>query len=186
MAVSKGITSGYIPMGAVLMRPHVAASFDDEWFPLGSTQTGNPIACAAACAALDAYENDGLIENAARMGKVLAQGLEDLKTRHPSVSDVRSLGLLASIELTADPATDAPFSTAPNHAAVNDLIKRPAGGARAGSQDLPQRPPDRPAALYRCGARSPTPSGFSTRSWTRSTRRSAERRECLLLDRAEG
>ena len=69
MAVSKGITSGYIPMGAVLMRPHVAANFDDAWFPLGSTQTGNPIACAAACAALDAYENDGLIENAARDGR---------------------------------------------------------------------------------------------------------------------
>ena len=124
MAVSKGITSGYIPMGAVLMRPHVAARFDDAWFPVGSTQTANPIACAAASAALDAYRDDGLIENAAAMGAVLAAGLDDLKRRHPCVSDVRSLGLLGAIELTADPATDAPFSTAPDHGAVNDLIKR--------------------------------------------------------------
>ena len=124
MAVSKGITSGYVPMGAVLMRPHVAARFDDEWFPLGSTQTANPIACAAACAALDAYRDDGLIENAAAMGAVLAAGLDGLKARHPCVSDVRSLGLLGAIELTADPTTDAPFSTAPTHAALNDHIKR--------------------------------------------------------------
>ena len=124
MAVSKGITSGYVPMGAVLMRPHVAANFDDSWFPVGSTQTANPIACAAASAALEVYEEDGLIENAAKMGVVLADGLEDLKARHACVSDVRSLGLLGAIELTADPATDAPFSTAPNQAALNDLIKR--------------------------------------------------------------
>ncbi len=124
MAVSKGITSGYVPMGAVLMRPHVAASFDEDWFPMGSTQTANPLACAAACAALDAYENDGLIENAARMGTVLAAGLGGLKARHACVSDVRSLGLLASIELTADPASDAPFSTAPNHRALNETMKR--------------------------------------------------------------
>ena len=152
MAVSKGITSGYIPMGAVLMRPHVAANFDDEWFPLGSTQTGNPIACAAACAALDAYENDGLIENAARMGEVLAEALEDIKAHHPCISDVRSLGLLGAIELTADPETDAPFSTAPNHGAINDLIKRRLIEHGLEAADLSQRHPHRPAALHRRGA----------------------------------
>lgn len=107
-------------MGAVLMRPHVAACFDDDWFPMGSTQTANPIACAA----LDTYEEDGLVENAARMGEVLAAGLEGLKASHPCVSDVRSLGLLGAIELTADPASDAPFSTAPNHVALNEPMKR--------------------------------------------------------------
>ena len=124
MAVSKGITSGYVPMGAVLMRPHVAARFDDQWFPVGSTQTANPIACAAASAALEVYRDEGLIENAARMGDVLAEGFAELQAHHPCVSDVRSLGLLGAIELTGEPESDAPFSTAPNHAAVNDLIKR--------------------------------------------------------------
>ena len=152
MAVSKGITSGYIPMGAVLMRPHVAASFDDEWFPLGSTQTGNPIACAAACAALDAYENDGLIENAARMGKVLAAGPRGPQDA-PSERFGRSLARPAGVDRAHRRSRDRralldraqPRSRQRPHQA-------PAGGARAGSQDLPQRPPDRPAALYRRGA----------------------------------
>ena len=121
---AKGLTSGYVPMGVVLMRDHVARHFDDSWIPVGSTQTANPIACAAAVATLEAYEEDGLIENAAAMGVVLRQRLEELKQDHASISDVRSLGLLACVELVADAKTRQPLSANFGHGEHIEWIKR--------------------------------------------------------------
>ncbi len=123
MSVSKGITSGYVPMGAVLMRDHVARFFDDTWIPLGSTQTANVLACAAAIAVIESYRDDGLIENAAKLGPVLASGLDRLKARHACISDVRSLGLLGSVELVADPETRTPL-TAARHGAIIERLKQ--------------------------------------------------------------
>ncbi|MDP6590404.1 MAG: aminotransferase class III-fold pyridoxal phosphate-dependent enzyme [Alphaproteobacteria bacterium] len=121
---AKGLTSGYVPMGVVLMRDHIARHFDDNWIPLGSTQTANPIACAAAVAALDAYEEDGLIENAAAMGVVLSDSLEELKRGHACISDVRSLGLLACVELVSDAETGEPLSAKFGHGDSIEWIKR--------------------------------------------------------------
>jgi len=121
---AKGLTSGYVPMGVVMMRDHVARHFDDNWIPVGSTQTANPIACAAAVATLDAYEEDGLIENAAAMGVVLRDGLEKLKAKHAVISDVRNLGLLACIELVSDGATREPLSASFGHGESIAWIKR--------------------------------------------------------------
>ena len=121
---AKGITSGYVPMGVVLMRDHVARHFDESWIPVGSTQTGNPIACAAAVATLKAYEEDGLIENAAAMGVVLRDGLDELKRSHDCISDVRSLGLLACVELVSDGATREPLSAKFGHGEEIEWIKR--------------------------------------------------------------
>jgi len=121
---AKGLTSGYVPMGVVLMRDHIARHFDDTWIPVGSTQTANPIACAAAVATLEAYEEDGLIENAAAMGVVLRDGLEKLKAKHATISDVRNLGLLACVELVSDGVTRAPLSASFGHGESIAWIKR--------------------------------------------------------------
>ena len=121
---AKGITSGYVPMGVVMMRDHIARHFDDNWIPVGSTQTANPIACAAAVATLEAYEEDGLIENAAAMGVVLRDGLEKLKAKHDVISDVRNLGLLACIELVSDGVTREPLSASFGHDESIAWIKR--------------------------------------------------------------
>ncbi len=121
---AKGLTSGYVPMGVVLMRDHIARHFNDNWIPVGSTQTANPIACAAAVAALDAYEEDGLIENAAAMGVVLRDSLDILMRDHACISDVRSLGLLACVELVSDGATGEPLSAKFGHGDSIEWIKR--------------------------------------------------------------
>ncbi|HJN61390.1 MAG TPA: aminotransferase class III-fold pyridoxal phosphate-dependent enzyme, partial [Alphaproteobacteria bacterium] len=96
----------------------------DNWIPVGSTQTANPIACAAAVAALDAYEEDGLIENAAAMGVVLRDSLDILMRDHACISDVRSLGLLACVELVSDGATGEPLSAKFGHGDSIEWIKR--------------------------------------------------------------
>jgi taurine--2-oxoglutarate transaminase len=109
LVLAKGLTSGYVPMGAVIMRDHVARHFEDRMLPLGSTYAAHPLACAAALACLEEYEERGLIPHARQLGEVLFRGLRELATRHQCVGDVRGKGLLACIELVRDRATKAPL-----------------------------------------------------------------------------
>ena len=109
MTVSKGLNGGVLPLGAVLMRDGIAEHFDEEFVPVGSTQTGSPLSCAAAIAAIEAYREENVIENAALLGEHLMDRLRELKDRHPTVGDVRGLGLIASIELVADRETREPL-----------------------------------------------------------------------------
>jgi taurine--2-oxoglutarate transaminase len=109
MTLAKGLTSGYVPMGAVLLREPLARALEKRMLPLGSTYAAHPLACAAALACLEEYEGQGLIEHARRMGEVLFARLEELARRHPRVGDVRGKGLLACLELVRDRTSRAPL-----------------------------------------------------------------------------
>jgi taurine--2-oxoglutarate transaminase len=109
MVLAKGLTSGYVPMGAVLLREPLARAFDKRMLPLGSTYAAHPLACAAAMACLEEYEERGLIGHAHRMGEVLFARLREMARAHPRVGDVRGKGLLACLELVRDQKTHAPL-----------------------------------------------------------------------------
>ncbi|HEY8210976.1 MAG TPA: aminotransferase class III-fold pyridoxal phosphate-dependent enzyme [Myxococcaceae bacterium] len=110
MTVAKGLTSSYLPLGAVLLRDKIAAHFDKNVFYGGLTYNSHPMSCAAALATLRVYEEDKLIENAAKMGQVLARELAKLKEKHQSVGDVRSIGLFSILELVKDRRTREPLA----------------------------------------------------------------------------
>jgi len=110
MTMAKGLTSAYLPGGAVAMREAIAARFDDKPFYGGLTYNSHPMLCAAAIATIQVYKEDRLIENARAMGKVLASELQRMKERHPSVGDVRSIGLFGIVELVRNRATREPMA----------------------------------------------------------------------------
>ena len=128
MTMAKGITSSYIPLGAVGIRRTIADFFNDKMFPGGLTYSSHALACATALATIAVYEEDGLIERAKRTGKVMAQLMADLATRHPSVGAVRSIGLFGVIELIRNRATKqpmAPFNgAAPEMAALAKFFRQ--------------------------------------------------------------
>jgi taurine--2-oxoglutarate transaminase len=99
ISMAKGLTSSYLPLGAVGMRHHIAQYFQDNVFYGGLTYNSHPMGCAAALATIRVYEEDHLIENARKMGSVMKQLLLDLESRHPSVGAVRSIGLFGIVEL---------------------------------------------------------------------------------------
>ena len=109
ITTAKGLTSGYIPLGAVIVSEKIAKYFEDKMLWLGLTYSGHALACAAGVAALEVFEEDGLIENAAKLGKYLGQRLEEIKKRHVSVGDVRYIGLFSTIELVKDKVTKEPI-----------------------------------------------------------------------------
>lgn len=109
LVLAKGLTSGYVPMGAVVVRERIAQHFESRMLPLGSTYTAHPLACAAALACLEEYERQDLIVNAHRMGELLMVRLRELAGRHPCVGDVRGQGLLVCLELVRDRGTKAPL-----------------------------------------------------------------------------
>ncbi|HLY25348.1 MAG TPA: aminotransferase class III-fold pyridoxal phosphate-dependent enzyme [Aggregatilineales bacterium] len=110
ITMAKGLTSGYMPLGATIVTEEVASYFDTHPLVVGGTYSSHALACAAGLACVEVYEEEGLIENSARLGEVLAQGLEDLKAEHPSVGDVRGLGLFHVIELVKNRDSRAPMS----------------------------------------------------------------------------
>src|SRR5262249_12721183 len=99
ITMAKGLTSAYVQLGAVGMRRQIADHFQKNVFYGGLTYNSHPLACGAALANLAVYEEDGLIENARRLGSVMRGLLEDLQSRHPSVGETRSLGLFGIVEL---------------------------------------------------------------------------------------
>src|SRR5438552_2417227 len=109
LVLAKGLTSGYVPMGAVLFRESLGQVLEKRMMPLGSTYAAHPLACAAAHACLEEYESQGLIPHAARMGELLFERLRAIARRHPRVGDVRGKGLLACLELVRDPTSRAPL-----------------------------------------------------------------------------
>jgi len=110
MTVAKGLTSAYVPLGAAIVTDEIAQRFEDHPLYAGLTYNSHPVGCAAALACINVYKEDGLIENARRLGGVLAGELNNLKERHPSVGDVRSIGLFSLVELVKDRATRAPLT----------------------------------------------------------------------------
>jgi taurine--2-oxoglutarate transaminase len=94
----------------VIVSEEIADYFEDKYLYAGLTYSGHALACAAALATIEVYEEDSLIENAATLGDYLGEALEDIKERHPSVGDVRYIGLFSTIELVTDRETKEPFS----------------------------------------------------------------------------
>lgn len=109
MTLGKGITSGYVPLGAVVASDRVASFFESNVLLAGMTYSGHPLACAAGVATLAVYQEDGLIERSRVLGEYLLSRLAELKERHPSVGDVRGRGLFACIDLVQDKQTREPF-----------------------------------------------------------------------------
>jgi taurine---2-oxoglutarate transaminase len=110
ITMAKGLTSSYLPLGAVGMRRHIAKYFQDKVFYGGLTYNSHPMGCAAALATIRVYEEDRLIENARKMGQVLKQLLSELASRHPSVGAVRSIGLFGLVELVRNRKTREPMA----------------------------------------------------------------------------
>ena len=102
---AKGITCGYVPLGGDIVSKKIADYFDDHFLSCGLTYSAHPISCAAGCATLDVYREEQLFENSRKMGIVLGNELEALKAKHPSVGDVRYIGLFSAIELIKDTKT---------------------------------------------------------------------------------
>ncbi|MBE0668945.1 MAG: aminotransferase class III-fold pyridoxal phosphate-dependent enzyme [Anaerolineales bacterium] len=110
MTMAKGLTSAYAPLGAVAMKPEIAAAFDEHAFESGLTYTSHPISLAAAVANINAMREDKIVEHAAGMGGVLRRMLTDLGEAHPSVGEVRNIGLFGIIELVKDRKTKEPMT----------------------------------------------------------------------------
>jgi taurine--2-oxoglutarate transaminase len=108
---AKGSNSGYVPVGGVVISDPIAATFDDRVFPGGLTYSGHPLACASIVASIDAMKEEGVVENARRIGEdVLGPGLRELAERHPVIGEVRGLGVFWALDLVTDRATREPLA----------------------------------------------------------------------------
>lgn len=127
MTMAKGLTSAYVPLGAVGLRRKIADYFSDKVFPSGLTYNSHPLGCAAALATLAVYEEDGLIAQARERGILMRSLLDDLAARHPSVGAVRSIGLFGIVELVRDRAKKVPLApfagSAPEMAALGRFFR---------------------------------------------------------------
>jgi taurine---2-oxoglutarate transaminase len=106
---AKGVNSGYVPLGGVAVNEEIASTFDHRVYPGGLTYSGHPLACAAAIATITAMADEGIVDNAAAIGdKLLGPGLRELAEKHPSIGDVRGLGVFWALELVTDRSTKEP------------------------------------------------------------------------------
>lgn len=110
MTMAKGLTSGYAPLGAVAMRAEIADAYKDRVYEGGLTYNGHPVSLAAAIANIRAMQQDGLIDKAAATGQVMADMMAELKDRHPSIGETRSIGLFGILELVRDRKTKEPMA----------------------------------------------------------------------------
>ena len=125
IAMAKGLTSGYLPFGCLMVTDKIASKFDDAFLALGLTYSAHPVCCAAALENLKIYEDDNLIENAVKMEKYLNGRIEELKEKHPSIGDWRNTGLLGCLELVKNRDTKepmAPFNAKPDEMVVMNKV----------------------------------------------------------------
>ena len=108
---AKGVNSGYVPLGGVIISDAIAATFDQRVFPGGLTYSGHPLATAAAVATINTMAEEGIVEHAAQIGQsVIKPLLEELKAKHKVVGEIRGLGVFWAIELVKDRATHEPLA----------------------------------------------------------------------------
>jgi len=108
---AKGSNSGYVPVGGVIISDEIAATFNDRVFPGGLTYSGHPLACASIVGSIDAMKEEGIVENAKRIGEdVIGPGLRDLAERHKVIGEVRGLGVFWALDLVTDRATREPLA----------------------------------------------------------------------------
>jgi len=125
LCMAKGLTSGYIPLGGIIVREEIVKHFADKPLPIGLTYSAHAVACAAANAVIDVYKDENLIDNAARMGQYMEKCVAELTQKHPSIGDFRNTGLLGCIELVKNRGTKepmAPWNAGPNDMAVMNKV----------------------------------------------------------------
>jgi len=126
MTVAKGINSGYVPLGAMVVSEPICDWVSDKFLAGGLTYSGHPLACASGVASIEAFKEEGIVDNAARMGEKLGARLAELMDRHPSIGEVRGKGLMWGIELVKDRETRepmVPFNAAgPAMKPVSDVV----------------------------------------------------------------
>ncbi len=125
---AKGVNSGYVPLGGVIVSEPIVERFSAKPYPGGLTYSGHPLACAAAVATIEAMRAEAVVENAALIGvEVLGPGLTELADRHEIVGDVRGLGVFWAVELVSDRAAKTPLApyggTSPQMKAIADRAR---------------------------------------------------------------
>lgn len=120
IATAKGITAGYLPLGALIVSDKLAKHFDDNMLWLGLTYSAHPVCCAAGVEVLKIYEEENMIENAAAMGKYIEEKVEEMKLNHPCIGDFRNTGLLGCLELVKNRITKEPM--APYNAKADEMV----------------------------------------------------------------
>jgi len=127
MTMAKGLTSSYLPLGAVAMSPEIAHAFDDRVYFGGLTYSAHPVSCAAAIAAVEVLRDEDMVGNAARLDPVMRELQQELKAKHPSVGNVRNIGLFGIVELIRNRETHEPLSafntTAPEMSALDARLR---------------------------------------------------------------
>jgi taurine--2-oxoglutarate transaminase len=109
LTFAKGVTSGYVPLGGVLIRESLAATFDERALVMGHTYSGHPLAMATGLATLAAYREEGLFERALEIETILRSGLGALQARHPMLGEVRGVGAFFALEFVRDRETREPL-----------------------------------------------------------------------------
>ncbi len=108
---AKGVNSGYVPVGGMVMKAEIANFFDATVFPGGLTYSGHPLAMASIIASIDAMDDEGIVDNAREIGeKHLGPGLHELQKKHPIIGEVRGMGVFWALDLVGDPQTKSPLA----------------------------------------------------------------------------
>lgn len=121
VTMAKGITSGYLPFGCLMVTDKIAAHYNDTVLATGMTYNAHPVSCAAALENIKIYEDENLLENAAQMGQYVTEQAELMKQKHPSIGDFRTTGLLGCFEIVKNRTTKepmAPFNATPDQMTV--------------------------------------------------------------------
>ena len=123
---AKGVNSGYLPIGGVVISDAIAATFDDRVYPGGLTYSGHVLACASAAASIKIFEEEGIIDHAKELGRVIGHELCEMASRHPSIGEVRGIGVFWAIELVRNRATREPLvpfnASGPSAAPMTELV----------------------------------------------------------------
>ena len=122
LTTAKGITGAHVPLSLAAVNKTVSDYFEDSYFAHGMTYEAHPVALAAAYAAIREYKDRHLIENAKELGKIMKDKLEEIKEKHISVGDVRSIGLFGAVELVKNREKKTPFNTYADKLQGNPLM----------------------------------------------------------------
>lgn len=128
MTTAKGVTGGQFPLSVTATNGEIAEFFEENWLPVSGTFSAHPLGMAAGVAAIEEYQRENLIPKAKELGAYLGNRLEELKTRHASVGDVRGLGLLWAVELVKNRKTKEPFDDAGDYLGGKTLMTQKVAG----------------------------------------------------------
>ena len=149
---AKGVNSGYVPLGGVVISSAIAEHYDDRMFPGGLTYSGHPLACATAVASIRIFEDEDVLAHARHLGDdIIGPALHDMAERHASVGEVRGLGVFWAVELVTDPATREPAPPATVAAVVAECKRNGMWPLSAGNRIHVVPPCNTPDDLAREG-----------------------------------